>query len=83
MRRRGTSREPKLLDCLCRSNRILVLPDVHHYPAQLLELSVLYGVSGNVSLKLLAPPLAVVLREDAVIRTGMPEAAVHKNCYPS
>jgi hypothetical protein len=60
-----------------------MLPYVHHYPAQLAKLPVLLHVHGNVSLKLLAPPFAVVIRQDAVIRTRMPEASVHKNRYPN
>ena len=80
---RPTSRSPQLLDRLRCSDRILMFPYVHHCPAQLLKLPVLLHVSGNVSLKLLAPPFAVVLRQDAVIRTRVPEAAVHKNRYAS
>jgi hypothetical protein len=80
--RQLASRSPQLLDRISSYDLILVLPHMHHYPAQRVELLVFLTVSGDVSCELRPPPLAVVLRKDAVVRACMPETAIHENGYP-
>jgi hypothetical protein len=54
---------------------------MHYCPAHRLKLLVFFPVSGNVALKLLLPPLPVVLRQNAMVRAGVPETAIHEDRY--
>jgi hypothetical protein len=54
-----------------------------YHPARHVKLLVFLPVSGHISLELLPPPLAVVLREDAMLGARMPETTIHENRYPS
>jgi hypothetical protein len=78
-RRRGTPRSPELLDGVRGVYRVFVFPNMHHDPAHHDELLILLPVSGDVPLEFLLPPLAVVSRDNAMIRTGVPEAAIDEN----
>ena len=81
--RQLTSGSPQLLDRIRRDDRVLMLPHMNYKPAQHVKLLVFLPVSGHVSLKLLSPPLAVVLRKDAMLRARMPETTIHEYRYPS
>ena len=81
--RQLASGSPQLLDRIRSDNRVLVLPHMNYHPAQHAKLLVFLPVSGHVSLKLVSPPVAIVLRKDAMLRACMPEATIHENRYPS
>jgi hypothetical protein len=81
--RQLASGSPQLLDRIRSDHRVLVLPHMNYHPAQYVKLLVFLPVSGHVSLKLLSPPLAVVLRKDAMLRARMPETTIHENRYQS
>jgi len=53
-----------------------VLPDPDHLPTVLAENAVGLSVALPVASELLLPPLCIGLRPGAVLRTGVPEAAV-------
>lgn len=59
-----------------------MLPRANHKPPSLFELRVVSSVSLSVGLDLSTPPVAIRLRNGAVLRTPMPEAAVHLNSDP-
>jgi hypothetical protein len=58
-----------------------MLPHVHHRPAHPVKLLIFLPVSGNVALKLLPLPFAVVLRHHSMVRAGMPEAPINEDRY--
>jgi hypothetical protein len=56
-----------------------VLPDAHHAPADVLEELVDFTVSLGIALELRSPIPTVRVRDRPVLRTYVPEAAVHKD----
>src|SRR5947208_506274 len=59
---------------------ILVLPDPHHRPSSLRQLSVCILVSSAVRSDLFSPPLGIALRPSTVLRASVPKAAIDENC---
>lgn len=58
---------------------VLVFPEPEDVPASLMQLSIDPTVSFKVGSEFLLPPLSVVPRDRAVLRTAVPEAAVHEH----
>ena len=59
-----------------------MLPYMQRDPPHRFELRIFLTVSRYISYQLRAPPLAVVLWQNAMIRTRMPETAIHEYGYP-
>ena len=59
-----------------------MLPHMQHCPAQFLKQGVLLSITFDVALKLAPPPVTIVLWENTVVRTRVPEASVNEYRYP-
>ena len=76
---RGNPIAPQLLDPVRHRDRVLVLPHSYHYPARFLKGAAVAMVTGGVRVELGSPPVCVRLRSDRMLRTTMPEAAIHED----
>lgn len=75
----ASSRQPRDFDPIRCDQRIFVFPHVNRKPVQLLELGVLATIPFLIRSKLFAPPLGVVLRENAVVSASVPEASIDEH----
>jgi hypothetical protein len=73
---------PQLLDTVGYGPRWLMLPHVHNDPAHLLKLTVFLAITFYIPSEFGPPPVTVVLGQNAVLWTGMPEASVDENRDP-
>lgn len=62
---------------------MLMLPHAYDLPAGVLKAFVGVTVTSHVATELLAPPVAVALRQRPVFRTSMPETSIDENRNPS
>jgi hypothetical protein len=51
-------------------------------PAHLFKLGIFLAIAFHVALKFVPPPVTIVLREKAMVRTGVPETPVYEHSYP-
>lgn len=56
-----------------------MLPNAYHYPSLLPEFHVGVGIPPTVRLDLISPPVCVLFRPRAVLRTAVPEAPVDED----
>jgi hypothetical protein len=69
---------PTLLHLVGGEARVLVFPDANRQPAHLLQLSVNTPVALSISFQFLTPPVRICLGHRPVLRTAVPETAIHE-----
>lgn len=78
----GNPVSPRLLDPVCNRDRVLVLPRSRGKPARFTMRPAIATIACNARVELGSLPVRVLLRAHCMLRTAMPEAAIHEDGNP-